>query len=190
MGMKPDLITVAKGITSAYVPLSACMVSEKVWRTIVNGGDTYGTFAHGYTYSAHPLAAAAALANLKLIEDENLVEQAASRGRFMHQLLAEAFSSHPMVGDIRGFGLIGAVEFVARRNPATRFDPALKVAARITKAALRRGLITRALPNADTISFSPPFVISEEEITEMVSRARAAADEVMAEMVSECSWKA
>lgn len=190
MGMKPDLITVAKGITSAYVPLSACMVSEKVWRTIVNGGDTYGTFAHGYTYSAHPLAAAAALANLKLIEDENLVEQAASRGRFMHQLLAEAFSSHPMVGDIRGFGLIGAVEFVARRNPATRFDPALKVAARITKAALRRGLITRALPNADTISFSPPFVISEEEITEMVSRARAAVDEVMAEMVSECSWKA
>ncbi|WP_413989587.1 aminotransferase [Labrys okinawensis] len=190
MAMQPDLITVAKGITSAYVPLSGCMVSEKVWRTIVDGQSRLGAFGHGYTYSAHPLAAAAALANLKIIEDDGLVAQAASRGVLLHEKLQEAFAGHPLVGEIRGRGLVGAVEFVARKEPATRFDPALKIAGRIVKAALAEGLITRALPHADTISFSPPFVISEEEVGLMVSRARKAVDTVMDELVREKIWSA
>ena len=191
MEMQPDLITVAKGITSAYVPLSGCMVSEKVWRGIVDGQATLGAFGHGYTYSAHPLAAAAALANLDIIENDGLVAQAAEPWR----LHAPAAATRPLPA-IRwsatsgASGLVGAVEFVARKQPATRFEPSLKIAGRIVKAALARGLITRALPHADTISFSPPFVISEDEIAQMVSRAREAVDAVMDELVREKIWSA
>jgi L-2,4-diaminobutyrate transaminase len=190
MEMQPDLITVAKGITSAYVPLSACFVSEKVWRAIVDGQATLGPFGHGYTYSAHPLAAAAALANLDIIENDGLVAQAGARGAFMHRKLQQAFADHPLVGEIRGTGLVGAVEFVAKKTPATRFDPTLKIAGRVVKAALAHGVITRALPHADTISFSPPFVISEDEITQLVEGARKAADTVMDDLVREKIWSA
>jgi L-2,4-diaminobutyrate transaminase len=190
MEMQPDLITVAKGITSAYVPLSACFVSEKVWRAIVDGQATLGPFGHGYTYSAHPLAAAAALANLDIIENDGLVAQAGARGAFMHRKLQQAFADHPLVGEIRGTGLVGAVEFVAKKTPAMRFDPTLKIAGRVVKAALAHGVITRALPHADTISFSPPFVISEDEITQLVEGARKAADTVMDDLVREKIWSA
>ena len=108
-GMQPDLITLAKGVTSAYVPLSACLVSEKVWNVIEQGSDRYGVFGHGYTYSAHPLAAAAALTNLDIIERDHLVEQAAKRGLYLHEILHSAFDDHPLVGEVRGRGLIGAV---------------------------------------------------------------------------------
>ncbi len=188
MGMKPDLITVAKGITSGYVPLSGSIVSEKVWRVIVDGQAKFGPFGHGYTYSAHPLAAAAALANLQLIEEGGLIEQAAARGAHLHRRLQEAFADHPLVGEIRGRNLVGAVEFVAAKNPMTRFDPAHKIAARIVKQARDRGIITRALPHADTISFSPPFVISEAEIDEMVAKTREAVDATMDELVREKIW--
>jgi L-2,4-diaminobutyrate transaminase len=189
MGMKPDLITVAKGLTSAYFPLSGCLVSEKVWRTLVEGGKTYGVFGHGYTYSAHPTGAAVALANLALIEQEGMVDAAARRGVHLHRQLQAAFADHPLVGEIRGFGLIGGVEFVARRDPPLAFDPALKVAPRIVKAALERGVITRALPASDTIAFSPPFVVTDEQLDQMVAGARDAADAVMQQLRSEGSWK-
>lgn len=189
MGMQPDLITLAKGITSAYVPLSACMVSEKVWRVIVEGGAKYGVFGHGYTYTAHPLAAAAAIANLDIIERDGLIAAAAARGAQMHALLQAAFADHPLVGEVRGMGFVGAVEFVASREPMRAFDPALKVGPRVVKAALRKGLITRALPNADTISFSPPLTMSESEVADMVSRARTAVDEVAAELRRDGTWQ-
>jgi L-2,4-diaminobutyrate transaminase len=179
--IEPDLITVAKGITSGYVPLSGSIVSEKVWRVLVDGS-AGAPFGHGYTYSAHPLAASVALANLDLIEQEGLVSQAAERGALMHRLLQEAFADHPLVGEIRGRSLIGALEFVPSKSPATPFDPALKVGPRMARRCLEHGLITRALPAADTISFSPPFVITEEEVAELVAVARRAADEVAAEL--------
>ena len=124
LGIEPDLITVAKGITSAYVPLSGCLVSEKVWSVLVDGSARLGAFGHGYTYTSHPIAAAAALANLDLIEHDGLVEQAAARGDHLHRRLHEAFDDHPIVGEVRGLGLIAAVEFVAAQDPRARFDPA------------------------------------------------------------------
>ena len=182
-GIEPDLATVAKGITSAYVPLSGCLVSEKVWSVLVEGSAGLGAFGHGYTYTAHPLAAAAALANLDVIERDGLVEQAAVRGAYLQQRLHEAFDDHPLVGEVRGLALIGAVEFVAGRDPVLAFDPALKVGARVTRRCLEHGVITRALPMADTIAFSPPFVVTEEQIDVMVSTARQALDEVAAELL-------
>ncbi len=185
-GIEPDLITVAKGLTSGYVPLSGSIVSERMWRVLVEGS-AGAPFGHGYTYSAHPLAAAVAMTNLDLIEQDGLVAQAAERGALMHRLLREAFADHPLVGEIRGQSLIGALEFVASKEPATRFDPSLKVGPRMARRCLELGLITRALPAADTISFSPPFVVTEEEIAELVATARRAADEIAAELRSEGS---
>ena len=184
----PDLITIAKGVTSAYFPLSGVLVSEKVWRTIVEGGQEYGVFGHGYTYSSHPIGAAAAMANLDIIDNEDLVTRAGSKGRYMHQCLQNAFADHPLVGEIRGFGLIAAVEFVAGREPPRAFDPKLMVAGRVAKKALARGVLTRALPNGDTTAFSPPLIISESEIDTMVNAVRDALDEVQAEFIRDDDW--
>lgn len=182
LGMEPDLITVAKGITSAYMPLSGCMVSEPVWRVLADGSAATGVVGHGYTYSAHPLGAAAALCNLDIIEKEGLVAQAGQRGEHLHRRLREAFTGHPMVGDIRGQGLIGAVEFVRSTSPLQAFDSTETVGVRVARRCLELGVITRALPMADTIAFSPPFVVTEEELDEMVSTARQAVDDVAAEL--------
>lgn len=182
-GMQPDLITIAKGLTSAYFPLSACMVSDKVWQVLSGPAhEKFGAFGHGYTYSSHPIGAAAALANLDIIEREGLVARAASTGTYMQERLRAAFVDHPLVGETRGQALIAAVEFVKAKDSPVAFDPGLKVAPRIIAAARQRGVIGRALPNADTIAFSPPFIISHKEIDVVVAAFRDAVDEVTGEL--------
>lgn len=181
MQMQPDLITVAKGITSAYVPLSACIVSEPVWQVLSEGSGT-SVFGHGYTYSSHTLAAAAAMANLDLIEREDLIEQASVRGGQLGAGLTEALAGHPLVGEVRSIGLVAAVEFVASREPLQRFERPGEVAARVTAACLERGVITRALPEGDAISFSPPFTIGESQIDEIVEVVHDATDAVATEI--------
>jgi L-2,4-diaminobutyrate transaminase len=168
-GLQPDLITLAKGITSAYVPLSASLVSARIADALEAGGDKYGVLGHGYTYSAHPLAATAALTNLSIVARDGLVDQA-------------SFADHPLVGQVRGHGLIGAVEFVASRSPMQAFDPGQRVAARVTAASREAGVLTRALPASDTIAFSPPFIVTETELDEMVDVTRRALDQVAAEL--------
>lgn len=180
-GIEPDLITVAKGVTSAYLPLSACIVSERVWDVLSTGSDTYGVFQHGYTYSAHPLAAAAAMTNLDIIERDGLVAQAKARGDYLSDRLRAAFADHPLVGEVRGYGLLGAVEFVAAKDPLTPFEPLGSVSAAVIKRSRDLGVISRALPASDSISFSPPFVVTEAEIDQMVATTRQALDDVVAE---------
>jgi len=181
-GMQPDLITVAKGLTSAYIPLSACLVSEPVWDVIAKGADTYGVFSHGYTYSAHPLAAAAAMTNLDIIERDGLMAQAKSHGDYLNKKLYSAFSDHPLVAETRGYGLLGAVEFVPSTDPLRAFQPIGSFSAAVVKRCRELGVITRALPNSDTISFSPPFVVTTSELDQMIGIARQALDEISAEM--------
>lgn len=178
LNLQPDLITIAKGVTSAYFPLSGCLVSDKVWQVVVDGSSKLGAFGHGYTYSAHPIGAATALANLDLIENENLVSAASEQGAYLHKQLQQAFADHPLVGEIRGLGLIGAIELVKHRDPPVAFDPKLGVGMQVARAALGRGVITRALPNADTLAFSPPLIINEAEIDTLVAGVRDAVDEV------------
>ena len=189
LGIRPDLITIAKGVTSAYFPLSGVYVSEPVWRTVVEGEERFGVFGHGYTYSSHPIGAAAAMANLDIIEGEDLVAAAGVRGRYLHGRLQRAFGGHPLVGEIRGFGLVGAVELVASRDPPAPFDPKLAVAARVAGKALESGVLTRALPSADTLAFSPPLIIGEGELDIVVNTVRDALDEVQAELIREGRWK-
>lgn len=188
-GIEPDLVTLAKGLTSAYVPLSACILSERVWQVMVDAARRFGPFSHGYTYSGHPLGAAAANAVLDIVEGENLPGNAARVGAVFQRKLREAFEDHPLVGEIRGVGLMAAVEFVARREPRQFFDASLKVGARVSSACLDEGVIARAMPHGDILGFSPPLILTEEEAEEIVARARRAFGRVAEALHGEGVWR-
>jgi len=179
-GLEPDLVSTAKGLTSGYVPMSACLISERVWTVLREGSSRYGLFAHGYTYSGHPVAAAAALANLDVIEGEGLVENAARVGAHLQARLREAVSDHPLVGEVRGVGLIAGVELVADRATKERFDPALGVAKRLHALLMEEGLICR--PVFDTLAFSPPLMVTESDVDEIVSTFSRGLDRLTEEL--------
>jgi L-2,4-diaminobutyrate transaminase len=181
-GIEPDLVTVAKGLTSGYMPLSGVIVGEKVYSVMEDAADRIGAFSHGYTYSGHPIAAAAANAVLDIVEKERLSERARVVGAHFQKRLKERFAQMEIVGEVRGVGLLGAIEFVADRHTKRRFDPQQKVGARISKAARDRGLIARAMPHGDILGFAPPLVVSEAEIDEMVDLAYQATKQVMDEL--------
>ncbi|WP_027967850.1 aminotransferase [Halomonas halocynthiae] len=189
-GIKPDLITIAKGLTSAYQPLSGVIVGDRVWSVLEKGTSELGPIGHGWTYSGHVLGCAAALANLAIIEREGLTANAAETGAYMQQKMAETFADHPIVGDVRGVGMLAALEFSA--DPAARkaFDPSLKVGPRLSAAALERDLITRAMPQGDILGFAPAMTATREEIDEIVARTRAAVDQVTDELTREGAVKA
>ena len=168
--LRPDIITIAKGITSGYQPLSGCMVNADVYKGLESGSSEIGFFGHGYTYSAHPIPAAAALANLDILERENLVKNAADAGSHMQAQLKSRAGSHPLVGDVRGHGLIGAVELSASKDRHVPFAPAMGVAKSVYAEALNQGLITRALQGGDILAFSPPLTITNSEIDEIVDK--------------------
>ena len=184
-GIEPDLITIAKGLTSAYFPLSAAIVGEKVYRVLEDGADRVGAFSHGYTYSGHPIGAAAANAVLDIVENEKLPDNARHVGAYFQAQLKERFAQLPIVGEVRGVGLMGAIEFVGDRENRKRFDPSLKVGARISKAAREGGLIARAMPHGDILGFAPPLVITRDEVDQIVSIAEAAVRSVMDELTRE-----
>lgn len=184
-GMQPDLVTVAKGLTSGYVPLSASIVGERVYAVMEEAADRIGAFSHGYTYSGHPIAAAAANAVLDIVEKERLSDRARTVGEHFLRRLKQRFAQLEIVGEVRGVGLLGALEFVADRQTKRRFDPQLKVGARISKAARDRGLIARAMPHGDILGFAPPLIVSETEIDEIVELAYRATRQVMDELVKE-----
>ena len=189
-GIEPDLVTLAKGLTSAYVPLSAVVVGEKVARVLEQATDQLGAFSHGYTYSGHPLGAAAANAVLDIVEREDLPGNAARTGGHFQERLRETFEGHPLVGEVRGVGLMAALEFVADKGRKQRFDPALKVGARVSAAALELGLIARAMPHGDILGFAPPLVVTPEETDEIVAIAKRAVDKVTGELSHERLWTA
>ena len=181
--MTPDIITIAKGLTSAYAPLSGSLVSGKVWAVLEQGSDELGVIGHGWTYSAHPLCAAAGIANLELIDKLGLVENAREVGAYFNAALRDALSGHPMVGDVRGEGMLAAVEFVADKAERRLFDPGLKVGPRVAAAALEQGLIARAMPHGDIIGFAPPLCLTRGEADQIVTMMTAAVEEVAARVL-------
>ncbi|WMY11021.1 aspartate aminotransferase family protein [Paraburkholderia phenoliruptrix] len=183
--MQPDLITIAKGLTSAYFPLSGSIVGEKVYKVMEEGADKVGVFSHGYTYSGHPIGAAAANAVLNIVEREDLPGNAGEVGGYFQNRMKQTFGPSPIVGEVRGVGLMGAVEFVADPENKRRFDPHLKVGARISKAARDRGLIARAMPQGDILGFAPPLTMSKAEVDEMVGLAEGAVKQVLDELTRE-----
>jgi L-2,4-diaminobutyrate transaminase len=178
-GMKPDLMTLAKGLTSAYVPMSAALVGERVWQVIREGADQMGVFSHGYTYSGHPLGAAAANAVLTIVERENLAANAEAVGEHLRSRLRALLQEHPHVAEIRGVGMLAAIEFAADPKERLRFDPSEKVGARISAAARERGVIARAMPHGDILGFAPPLVLTMAEADEIATVAAAAVKTVL-----------
>ncbi|MBD1545629.1 aspartate aminotransferase family protein [Roseibium aggregatum] len=178
-GMEPDIITIAKGLTSAYAPLSGSIVSDKVWTVLEKGTDEFGPIGHGWTYSAHPIGAAAGVANLELIDKLGLVKNAAKAGAYFKAALTDAFKDHAHVGDIRGEGLMCALEFVEDRAGRTYFDPAKKVGPQISAALLAEGVIGRAMPQGDILGFAPPLCITESELDRVVDATRQAVSAVL-----------
>ncbi|MCW2307216.1 aspartate aminotransferase family protein [Rhodobium gokarnense] len=181
-GIEADIITIAKGLTSAYAPLSGSIISDKVWEVLEKGTDENGPIGHGWTYSAHPIGAAAGVANLKLIDEMNLVANAAETGAYLNQAMADAVGGHGNVGEVRGEGMLCAVEFVADKASRTYFDPAKKAGAAISGALLKRGVIARAMPQGDIIGFAPPLCLSRAEADEIVGKTKEAVEEVFADV--------
>ncbi|WP_259782639.1 aspartate aminotransferase family protein [Aestuariispira ectoiniformans] len=176
--MEPDLITIAKGVSSGYLPLSGVIVGERVWNVLEQGSEQMGPIGHGWTYSAHPVCAAAANANLDIVDGENLTGNAAETGAYFQKRLQETFADHPIVGEARGVGLMAALEFVADKDKKERFDPNLKVGPQISAACLERGMIARAMPHGDILGFAPPLVVTPAEIDKIVDIAKQAVDAV------------
>jgi len=179
-GIAPDFMTVAKAITSAYFPVSAAVVSDRVFEVFVGASAEHGPVAHGHTTSLHPVGAAAALANLDIFEREGLMTRAAALGPGFQRALREAVADHPLVGEVRGEGLIAAVELVADRASGRPFPPERKTGARLYELCLEEGVVCRAV-GGDSLAFCPPLVVSEDELAEAIARFRRALDRLAAE---------
>jgi putrescine---pyruvate transaminase len=176
--VQADLMIFAKGVTSGYLPLSGVMLTRSVHETLKS---VKGPFAHGFTYSGHPTACAVGLRNLQILEEEHLVEQAADRGLYLQKRLQE-LRKHEIVGDIRGLGLVAGIELVRDRGTKELFDTSTGAARRVWLEALDRGVIVRPL-QGDVLAISPPFVISEDQIDQMV----LALDESIASVAGQLS---
>jgi putrescine aminotransferase len=169
--IQPDIMTLAKGITSGYLPLSAVMVGERVSSKLIEDG---GEFYHGFTYSGHPVCCAVALENIRLMEEEKIVERVRDDvGPYLQSRLG-SLSDHPLVGEVRGVGLLGAIELVKDKATHERFPDSGTTGALCKDYATSNGLIMRAV--GDTLVTSPPLTITQAEIDELVKRARLALD--------------
>jgi putrescine---pyruvate transaminase len=169
-GVQPDIMTFAKGVTSAYLPLGGMMVSEPIARAIKDAPASE-RWMHSSTYAGHPVCCAVALRTLEILEEEKLVERAGRLGRHLLDRL-RGLGDLPAVGEVRGLGLMAAVELVADRATRAPFDPTLRVGARVCRRAQEIGLILRS--RGDVLTLAPPFVITETQIDRLVSILREA----------------
>ena len=182
--LQPDIITVAKGLSAGYLPISANLVTRKLYDILLAQSDKLGIFGHGYTYSSHPVPAAVALETLKIYEERDIVGAVRKVGPRM-QAGIRSYADHPLIGDARGIGLIGAVELVRDKATKQSFEAKAGVAAYLVRRAQHHGAILRNMPG-DIVAFSPPLVITEAEIDEMLGCFARALDDTWA-MVRERS---
>ena len=182
MKLKPDIVTLAKGITSAYFPVSASVISEKIWNVLKDASPEFGPVMHGFTYSGHPVGGALGLVNIDIMEREGLVQQSAEVGSYLQNLLADRLGAHPHVGEVRGMGQMIAVEFVADKTARRFFDPKAAAHRVVAAKALELGVLTRALPFIEVNSFSPPLSMTRSEAEEAVEIYGKALDAVTPEL--------
>ena len=178
-GIRPDLITLGKGLSSGYLPISAAVIGDKVWHVLQQGTERFGAFAHGYTFSAHPLCAAAGLANLELLERDGLYAHVREdAGPYLLQCLKQTFEGRPFVAEVRGEGLLAAIEFAQDPDARIRFEAARRAGPRLAAACLEAGVIVRALPHGDILGFAPPLIATRADIDEIVGKVAAAVAKV------------
>ncbi|HIC7213524.1 aspartate aminotransferase family protein [Burkholderia stabilis] len=182
-GVAPDLLTIAKGLGAGYQPIGATLVSDRIYRTIVDGS---GFFQHGHTYLGHATACAAALEVQRVIAEERLLDNVKARGEQLRASLREHYGTHPHVGDVRGRGLFVGVELVRDRDSKATFDPALKLHAAVKREAMQRGLMVYPMGgtidgvHGDHILVAPPFICTAQQIDTIVERLSGAIDAALA----------
>jgi 4-aminobutyrate--pyruvate transaminase len=165
--LEPDMLSCAKALSAAYQPISALMISEKIYDAMVDQSGKLGTFGHGFTYGGHPVACAVALETLKIYDERDIVGHVRSVSPFMQDGL-KALEAHPLVGNARGIGLIAGVEIMADKAKRTPFDASAKAGVVVMDECQKAGLIVRAI--GDRIAFTPPLVITKSEIGEMLEK--------------------
>lgn len=175
--LEPDIMTMAKALTSAYLPLGAVLISEPIYQALVKESEKIGIFGHGYTYTGHPVCVAVALEALKIYQERDIVGHVRRVAPRLQDGLRR-LADHPLVGEVRGIGLVAAVELVKDKATKESFDPAGAVGIYLSKQAQKHGLIVRAL--GDIIAFSPPLIMTGEEIDEMLARFGKALDDTEA----------
>ncbi|MBY6156581.1 aspartate aminotransferase family protein [Pseudooceanicola nitratireducens] len=181
-GISPDIVTIAKGLGAGYQPIGAMLCSGAIYDAVRDGS---GFFQHGHTYVGHPTACAAADVVVTKLTEGGLVDRSARMGAAMAQALADRFGDHPNVGDIRGRGMFRGIELVADRDTKAPFDPDLGVAAKLKKAAFANGLICYPMGGTidgrlgDHILLAPPFIITDDQIAELVDKLSSAMDQVL-----------
>ena len=180
--LAPDIVTVAKALSAGYLPISANLVSGALYEILLAQSDKLGIFGHGYTYSSHPVPAAVALETLRIYEERDIVGHVRRVAPRMQDGL-RAFADHPLIGDARGIGLIGAVELVRDKAARQSFDAKAAVGAYLVRRAQHHGVILRNMPG-DIIAFCPPLIASEAEIDDMLAGFAKALDDT-ARMVRE-----
>ncbi len=173
-GIKPDMITIAKALSSGYLPISALMISEDIFQLMVKESEKIGVFGHGFTYGGHPVPAAVALETLKIYEETDILGHIRSVAPIMQDKLRR-LGTHPLVGEARGVGLIGAIEPVRNKETKEFFDPSAGIGAYLAGRAQENGLITRAI--GDVLAFAPPLVIDADQIAKMMNMVSKSLDE-------------
>ncbi|MDQ8727994.1 aminotransferase [Bradyrhizobium sp. LHD-71] len=181
--IKPDIVTCAKALSSAYLPISATMISDRVYAEIRAEAERNDAFGHGYTYGGHPVCAAVACEAVRIYEDDRLIEQAALRGKFLERKL-RALESHPLVGQVRGAGLMWGVEIVKDKATKAAFDTKLQVGVELSDICFSRGLNTRSL-GSGIMTFTPPLIVSEQELSIAVSKFTESLDELHGRMTKD-----
>jgi 4-aminobutyrate--pyruvate transaminase len=178
--IRPDLVTVAKQLSSAYLPIAGLLMSEAFYQVLADQSEKLGTLGMGYTYAGHPVAAAVAVETLKIYESDRIVDHVrAVEPRFLQRL--RALERHPLVGEARGVGLIGGIEIVKDKATKEQFDQQLKANAQIVAKCQAHGLLVRPLPG-DVIGICPPLVITEAEIDLLFDRLEAGLDDAQGVM--------
>ncbi len=175
--LQPDIMTVAKQLSSAYLPIAAVLINDKIYQAIRDNSGRIGTFGHGFTYSGHPVSAAVALETLKIYEERDILSHVRALAP-VFQAGLRRFADHPLVGEVRGIGLVGAIELVKDKATKEPFDPKQGVAMKTVSFAQEHGVILRAI--LDSVAFCPPLIATEAEIAEMFDRFGRALDDAAA----------
>jgi L-2,4-diaminobutyrate transaminase len=173
-GMRPDFVTIAKGLSSAYLPISGSIIGERVWSVLEKGTEKNGPLGHGWTYSGHTLCAVAALANIKVLKDRNVLDHVRDVGPYWQSRMKAELEGHPIVGEVRGVGILSAVELMADPKKRVPFAADLQVGTRAVAALFEDGVIARAMPHGDIIGYAPPLIISKSEIDTIVGATASA----------------
>lgn len=181
-GIKPDSISVAKALSSAYVPIAAVTIGEDMYQAMIDESKKIGTFGHGFTYTAHPVAAAVAAKTLEIYEKRNIVGHVRSVAPRFEERMAK-LGEHPLVGHARAKGLIGGIELVAEKSSKRNFDAKIGIGAILTRACEANGVILRAI--GDVVAFCPPLIVKDADIDDIFDRAEKALEETEALVIKE-----